>query len=252
MKIITIGDIHGYDTWKKAINYSKINNEIHISQFDLIIFVGDYVDDRIKTDMEILNNLLEIIELKKRYPSKVILLWGNHDVQYLLGTKKHGCSGYRPSMWFKLHSLFTENEKLFQLAFQIDNYLWTHAGVTIGFYNFQIKNQKYVIRDGVKLEWLEIDKSGNISDILNFCFEARHQPIFDCGIIRDGDAKVGGPLWADFIELYKKPIPNLNQIVGHTRRKKIDHYTNYKNKDTSTTFVDCMHLDYNEYYILDI
>lgn len=247
MKILTFGDIHGYNTWK--IHWQP---ETLVDQFDFIVFIGDYVDDFVLTDTEIYTNLLDIIEFKKSNPEKVILLWGNHDVQYLFGTKGKGCTGYRASMWLQLNELFTFNRNLFQMAFQIENYLWTHAGVHRGWYTWFIENQKYVIRDGVKCEWLEIDKTGNIADTLNFCFEARHQPIFDCGLSRRGFAKVGGPLWADKTEVYKKPLDGYHQIMGHTHIDEIKHYTQYKDKNTSTTFVDCMNIDYNKYYIVEL
>ena len=73
MRYITIGDIHGRDDWQ-AIN---------IRNYDKIIFIGDYVDSFEKSDFAILENLKKIISLKKRHPDKVVLLLGNHDVQYL-------------------------------------------------------------------------------------------------------------------------------------------------------------------------
>lgn len=251
-KILTIGDVHGFDTWKVLLNYfCPDEQETNIHLYDYIIFIGDYVDEFELSDTQIYKNLVEIIKLKKKYPKKVILLWGNHDIQYLLGYKKHGCSGYRTSMWSQLNQLFTENENLFQLAFQYKTYLWSHAGVHKGWYKYNIENQKYVIRDGEKLEWLEIDKTGNIADILNFCFETKHEPIFDCSWSRGGRKKVGGPLWADKNETYKKPLENYNQIVGHTRVDNIKHYNNYKG-NTSITYIDCMNMKYNNYYEIEI
>jgi len=251
--IISIGDCHGFDTWKQPLNYWRPNEEkTLVDQYDYIVFVGDYVDEFELPDSQIYKNLVEIIELKKLYPDKVILLYGNHDIQYLLGTKGNGCTGYRPSMWLQLNELFTQNRNLFQLAFQVKNYLWTHAGVHRGFYSMNIQNKKYIIRDGVEKEYLTIDKSGTVADILNFCFEAKHQPIFDCGLQRGGHAKVGGPLWADKNELYSKPLDGYHQIVGHTRIKEIKHYNHYANKETSTTFIDCMHIDYDKYYIVEL
>ena len=255
MKILSIGDIHGFDTWKAGLDYWRPEEEgTLVDQFDKIIFVGDYVDEFDKTDLEILNNFIEIIILKKKYPDKVVLLLGNHDVQYFIDSQKSNASGYRTSMYLQLNELFTKNENLFQLAYQHENYLWTHAGVHRGWYQLNIEQQSHVIRDGEKLDYLEIDKSGNIADVLNFCFETRHQPIFDCGLIRGGRQKVGGPLWSDFNEIYNKPLLGYHHIVGHTRGKKIRHYENYKG-DTSTTFIDALSIT-NKYednfYILKL
>ena len=118
MKIITIGDIHGEKSWSKHLDKNYL-----ISNFDKIVFIGDYVDSFYLKDHEIYETLLEIIEFKKTYPDNIVLLFGNHDIQYLLGTKGNGCTGYRPSMWLQLNELFTQNRNLFQLAFQVKNYL---------------------------------------------------------------------------------------------------------------------------------
>ncbi|MCK9476576.1 MAG: metallophosphoesterase [Candidatus Muirbacterium halophilum] len=251
LRVITVGDVHGFDTWKVPLNYFRPDEEeTNLHLYDYIVFVGDYVDEWDMNDAQIYKNLVEIIELKKKYPEKVILLLGNHDIHYIYkdGNK---CTGFRESMYMQLNQLFTENQKLFQLAFQYKNYLWTHAGLHKGWWKFQVEDQKFVIRDGEKLEWLEIDKTGNVADILNFCYEARHQPIFDCGWARGGRQKVGGPLWADKNETYKKPLEGYHQIVGHTRIKEIKHYDNYKG-DTSMTYVDCMHIEYNNYYTIEV
>ena len=70
MKTISIGDIHGRDIWKN----------VNPSKYDKIIFVGDYVDSFTISNTTILNNLLDIIEFKKSFKNKVILLLGNHDI----------------------------------------------------------------------------------------------------------------------------------------------------------------------------
>lgn len=70
MRIQTIGDIHGRTCWKNLIDLSC----------DKIVFVGDYVDDYWPvTDEQIIENLLDIIQFKKDYADKVILLLGNHE-----------------------------------------------------------------------------------------------------------------------------------------------------------------------------
>jgi hypothetical protein len=55
MKHIVIGDIHGRDNWR----------HINIKLFDKIIFLGDYVDSKILSDLIIYENLKDIITLKK-------------------------------------------------------------------------------------------------------------------------------------------------------------------------------------------
>lgn len=223
MKIITIGDLHGLDTWKR-VNYDN---------FDLAVFLGDYVDSFTESSATILHNLKEIVELKKRLKSKVVLLWGNHDMQYLfINDQTKRCSGYRSETRFDLHEQFSKNKHLFQLAHQENNYLWTHAGVHKGWFSYRY-----------------VTNSLNLADSLNTSFKNHDLTLFDVGFLRGGRFNVGGPLWADARNMYKKPIPNYHQIVGHTRMKKIN--TVLKNETTSVTFCDVME-DNPDFYILEL
>jgi len=123
MKHIAIGDIHGRDSWQ------RVNTKL----YEKVIFLGDYVDSHTLSDFTILENFKKIISLKKRNPEKVILLLGNHDVHYL-HYPRFECSGFRKTMQPELSALFRRNADLFQVAYQKDNYLFTHAGVTNNWY----------------------------------------------------------------------------------------------------------------------
>ena len=70
--ILSIGDTHGRGI---ALQIAKDN----IHKVDKIVFIGDYVDSFDISPVIILHNLKEIIEFKKQYPDKVVLLLGNHD-----------------------------------------------------------------------------------------------------------------------------------------------------------------------------
>ena len=71
MRIIAIGDIHGRTIWKDIVN----------QEFDLCVFLGDYVDshDEIPAKQQV-DNLLDILEFKEHNSNKVILLRGNHKI----------------------------------------------------------------------------------------------------------------------------------------------------------------------------
>jgi len=123
MKHLIIGDLHGKDCWK----------DVNINKYDKVIFLGDYVDHWTLPDRFIYQNLKEIIELKRENPGEMELLLGNHDVQYL-HYPHYLCSGFRPSMQRSLTLLFNENRDLFKVAYQKDNNLISHAGVTNRWY----------------------------------------------------------------------------------------------------------------------
>jgi predicted MPP superfamily phosphohydrolase len=241
MKILTIGDIHGLDIWKMISDFKSENGNYKAEgevlafpeNYDLVIYMGDYTDSFTVTNVIIKRNLLDIIEFKKKYGDKVILLLGNHDLQYyFLGDNRHLCSGFRPEAKYDLHDIFKKNDIYFQAAFQIDNYLWTHAGVHTGWYEYRFK------------KWLKEFYSSqetfhlNLADQLNEAFEMNADCLFDVGRYRGGFRDVGGPFWMDRFEGYKNPLKGYHQIAGHTRSPQIKTYN--IDDSTSITFVDVL------------
>lgn len=227
MNILSIGDTHGnsvLDDIKKVMD-----------KYDKIVFIGDYVDSFTLDNLTINKNLYDLIEFKKENPDKVILLWGNHDIQYLFPSKIHLCSGYRPEVNIDLYDIFHKNKDLFQVAYQKDNYIWTHAGVTIGWYKYRF----HKFRKNHDIE--------TISDQLNLAFDLYEESLFDVGYRRGGSYDVGGPFWADKAEMLKSPLEGYHQIVGHSKVE--DHRTVYTHNDASVTFIDVIenHLRKYEY-----
>ena len=90
-KIITIGDLHGRTVWKefediKFLLYAEPGAAGYggfVPECYKYVFIGDYCDSFTETSDKIKDNLLELIRFKTLYPDHVILLWGNHDYQYL-------------------------------------------------------------------------------------------------------------------------------------------------------------------------
>ena len=238
MNVLCIGDPHGEDSWKHSLDYwVPEEEETLVDQYDYIIFMGDYVDSFTVTNNGIRTNLNEIIELKKKYPKKVILLLGNHDLQYIFYTNDHRCSGYRPEMKWDLYDIFSINKNLFQVAFEIESdddhkYLFSHAGIHRGYYNIYIKEH---FKD-------------NLADTLNYLYP-NYKPLYHVSFYRSGNKKEGGVFWADKNETYNKPLRGYHQIIGHTRSEKgIKHYDKYGCDHTSTTYIDCM----PEHYELEL
>jgi predicted MPP superfamily phosphohydrolase len=167
MNLITIGDLHGSRVWK----------QIDPGQWDKMIFIGDYVDSAEYDPAEILDNLREIIGLKKAFPDKVVLLWGNHDLAYFYGGhERHYSSGFRQAMLSDLFNIFTANRALFQASYQVENYLWTHAGVVQRWFDTYIKDQV-------------IASDSNLSATLNRLFDDYYEPLFHVSVIRGGFTK---------------------------------------------------------------
>lgn len=240
-KILTISDIHGRNIWKTfadikflltaeegAAGYAPFEPE-----YDFYVFQGDYVDSFTESNQTIRENLLEIIRFKTLYPNNVILLWGNHDIYYWKNLPWipmiSSISGFRPEMHYDLFEIFNRNYDLFQVAFQIDNYLWTHAGIHFGWYH-------YIFVKAIKDKgWDDM----SIAEQVNKAFKYRLDCLFDVDHYRGGYKKVGGPLWCSKQLIDKKPLKGLHQMVGHTPVNDFDKYT--INDSTSITFCDVLH-----------
>lgn len=242
MKTISIGDIHGvngwkfithgsaydYDSWIESINNGKSIDDEEFSELpytssDKIIFVGDYVDSFTLSNIEIKKNLLEIIEFKKLMGDKVVLLLGNHDVQYFINDQI--CSGYRPEMRFDLEEIYTKNLELFQISYEVrDNegisYLWTHAGVSN---NWLDSLKKFLLDENFKFYGIVKERNPIlVSEWLDLAWEIRCDRIFDVDSYSGGSSKNAGPIWIRPRSLNLSPIKGYNQIIGHTPQVSIN------------------------------
>ena len=229
MRIQSIPDLHGKVVWKDLIDLSC----------DKIIFLGDYVDDYPPTtDEQIVTNFLDVIQVKKDNPDKVELLLGNHDEMYY--NNHHNCSGYRPSYAAALNMIFTENKDLFKIAYQIDKHIWTHAGISEGWYK-------------MFLEQVNVLPEGNIAEELNGVFNSSDVDLITCvGYTRGGHTPYGGPLWADKSETfshYYQALTSYHQIVGHSR---VPHIIKREKGNSSITYCDCLDSTQTTLYTIEI
>lgn len=231
MKIGVIGDGHGKNVWKSFINDNQ--------QIEKWIMLGDYCDDfPPTTDKQIYDNLVDIIEFKKANPDKVILLWGNHEAHYLYDD--FGCTGFRPSMKASLQAILRDNEKLFQYAYQIKNYLFTHAGLTTQYIESLKKHDVHLTGPNYADQINEIAQTHN--------FKLFHQ----IGRSRGGWDEWGSFLWEDKRTFWKNNLPDgIHQIVGHSKVKGIRNQFNIIGDTKSIRFCDCLDT-VTEFYELEI
>lgn len=207
------GDIHCSDIWKKYIDLSC----------DKIVFLGDYVDSYIYSNEQMINNLKDIIQFKLDNLDKVVLLYGNHEFNYLYPhTNEFKCSGLRPEIQYDIYDILHPNKNLFQNAYQIEDVIFTHAGIQ---HNWFVERYKG-----------DIDK--NIADQLNKPKDKWQEiTLHDVGYLRGGmRCNVGGIFWCDRQEL-KKPLQGFKQIVGHT---PVDKPKQHTTKNAEVLFCDCL------------
>lgn len=232
MKILTIGDIHGRSSWKEKLFRStdgfrkkfleKSEEKFPIDEYEKIIFVGDYVDSYDLNSSTILRNLLDIIELKKAYLDKVVLLLGNHDVHYFVRGLRY--DGHRPEMMYDLRRIFESNSSLFQVAFSLEaqefegrsdrKILWTHAGVTNSW--FEKLNCEFYNEDHYKSTFLRDYRESSDVEKINVAFELLLEEIFWIGQDAGGFKPSSGPLWIRPKSLRLDSLEGYDQIVGHT------------------------------------
>lgn len=246
MKILVIGDIHGESIWKKFGDIEQLlQSNIFETEYDKYVFLGDYFDSFKVSSPKILERFHDVLRLKKNYPDKVVLLLGNHDTQYFLwpahlGNNPYGCSGYRPEYHLTLNEIYLKEQDLFQAAYQVKNYLFTHAGVSEAWYTQVYKMSKQVEEEGYT----------DMADLINKEFKYRNRSLFAVGFSRGGMYAKSGPFWADKSETILNHTVGLHQIVGHTSLKEIEKHS--ADSESSITYCDVLQSRYPEPLILEI
>lgn len=258
MKVLTIGDLHGLSCWKQVCfgdynNYKRwedglVSDEsgapFLYTEYDYIVFVGDYVDSFEESNVSILHNLKEIIKFQKSNPPRIILLAGNHDICYMFPQGMFRASGYRSEMYHDLSALFETGH--FQAAFQLGNCLWTHAGLTTGC----LHSMKTVVeRSDYRFKEL-VPQDGTLAELINFHFDSLLPELFNVSMSRGGTwfPREAGIFWADRKDLLNCHVENLNQVVGHTHKWALEEVV----KETCTLyFVDAIGKTRSEFLVLE-
>ena len=216
-KVLIVPDVHGRKFWHKAMEM--------VDEVDQVVFLGDYLDPYSREGITFEDALVEfegILAFKENYPDKVVLLVGNHDMHYIK-TEFMNCS--RLNVWRRteVHDLFMNNIDKLQLIHEVDNYLFSHAGVYL---------------DWIKKYEITLEELFDFKKFL----EKRWQTLEDVSYTRGGWDKVGSCIWADIRESVEHELPVMfkKQIVGHTQMES---------KPYITTRIAC--LDVRKCFILD-
>ena len=202
-KLIAIGDIHGRTIWEEIVS-----RELESS--DKIIFMGDYLDTHYdETPEQQLLNFKNIIEFKRKYPNKVVLLIGNHDFHYLSGVNE-SYSGFQYG-WSKQFNAVLEaalNEGLMQMCFVYDKYVFTHAGVT---------NTWCITHKVNRL-------LNKIEDSINELFKTnKYAFYFQMGqnYSQSGNDVTQSPIWVRIPSLLNDGVDGFIFVVGHSTLKEL-------------------------------
>ena len=197
-KILIVSDVHGRKFWHKA--KEMINN------VDKVVFLGDYLDPYSYegvSRLDAIKEFREIIKFKEDNPDKVILLLGNHDCAYCFGFGS--ASRYDYSNESIIKKLFGENFDYFRLFAKIDNYIFSHAGITNNWLRTRFPEKD--INDFLKLPMYEIRP---------FLWDVSH--------LRGGHCHTGSIVWSDVGEEDREDT--YYQIFGHTQLESEPIITN--------------------------
>ncbi|VNI29181.1 metallophosphoesterase [Streptococcus pneumoniae] len=223
MKTLLIGDLH----LKSQLILPIVDKIIQTHNIKRIIFLGDYVDlhgqtNNIQLYAKDLTFLYSWKIDKEQNGIDVINLIGNHDAYYLLG-EQAPFSIQNLEVFFAIQQLLQDLN--LQVAYQLDDYLVSHAGFNL---IFDPKEWHF----NLYKEWhfnLYTKEHEEELDILAYTI----------GPMRGGKALGGSPLWAHFRELELLPNQDFpKQIVGHTPKESIDISKNVIGIDTFSLYID--------------
>jgi UDP-2,3-diacylglucosamine pyrophosphatase LpxH len=215
MKTVIIGDIHGHDSWKQVIAQEQ--------DADRFIFVGDYFDSFTVSGVVQIHNFKEIVEFKTTTDKEVIMLIGNHDYHYFPEIGDSNTSGYQSTLAPSIKQVVGENKPHLQLAYQFDDILVTHAGVSSEWLDdtiamWDVPNLAMYLNDLFTYQPTKVAyRSFKYYDYEN------NQAQLAGGF---GAETFQGPIWIRPQALMKANYDTLRtqiiQVVGHTTRKQID------------------------------
>jgi predicted phosphodiesterase len=192
-KVIAIGDIHGRDAWIEIVKRE--------SDADKIVFIGDYFDSFDIPFESQLANFLALIEYKRSFPDKIVLLLGNHDYHYLLGVQDRYSGFQEGEKGFRITGALEKalKEGLIQMAFSSGKFMFTHAGVT-DLWSFSFDCQ-----------------GANAADKINKLFKDDRDAFRFVGPDPYGDSIQSSPIWVRPNSLSKGGLTGKVNVVGHTQ-----------------------------------
>jgi UDP-2,3-diacylglucosamine pyrophosphatase LpxH len=215
MKTVIIGDIHGHDSWKQVVAQEY--------DADRFIFVGDYFDSFTVSGVVQIHNFKEIVEFKTTTDKEVIMLIGNHDYHYFPEIGDSNTSGYQHTLAPSIKQVVGENKQHLQLAYQFDDILVTHAGVSSEWLDdtitmWDVPNLAMYLNDLFTYQPTKVAyRSFKYYDYEN------NQAQLASGF---GAETFQGPIWIRpkaLMEANRDTLrTQIRQVVGHTTRNQID------------------------------
>lgn len=218
--VLIIPDIH--------LNWERAEEIIAKIKHDEVIFLGDYFDDWDDTPA-MFRETVKWLEESIQKPNR-IHMFGNHDQHYAFPYRTFQCSGYEQWKYFIVHDNFDKQlwGKVKWYHFLDNRWLLTHAGL-----------HKLNVPDAITTHYKNREKyikvlSDYLDDEIVKGFRAAGDGtgswIFNAGLARWGQQRVGGITWCDYNQEFY-PLQGINQIVGHTPQRQPRRWVNMSAED---------------------
>jgi hypothetical protein len=175
--------------------------------------LGDYLDPypwEGITRKEAIRNFQEIIDFKSENRDKVVLFVGNHDLAYIDKKNYIVRSRYDSSNARHIEEMFRSHRSFFQLAHEEligdKRYLFTHAGLQIGWYK---KHEKLIGE-------LTVNGMNHLLDIPNGI-----KALCEASWSRGGWDQFGSIVWNDVTDCgsyVNDELPWDRQVFGHSQQ----------------------------------
>lgn len=207
MKIVAIGDVHGWDSWKTVLSQNP--------EAERIVFIGDYFDSFTLSAEVQINNFIELAKVAEK-DKRIVLLIGNHDHHYFSEIGNTGTSGYQSSAAHMIGHAISMYKDLLKMAHAEENVLFTHAGV----------GEMWLLKQDKDIKVDKPFTAKGIADVVNDLWKYKPKSFIFDGWNGYGDDMGQTPIWIRPRSLMKdsqdmKKV-GIIQVVGHTGQKQID------------------------------
>ncbi len=140
-KTLIFPKTHGRSNWK----------QVPKEGYDRIIFTGNYFDSSRMLNEELLRNFLDIVEFARTHQN-VVLLLGEHDLQYLENWPQ--TLGFRPDAVELFRTAINQNIDLFKLEWIEDGFIYRQVSVQTPNYMLDLAEEFYYV-NGIAFPLIE-------------------------------------------------------------------------------------------------
>lgn len=214
-KVLIISDMHGSHNWEQAKSIVKEQ------KIDYVVSLGDWVDSWENVWPDQGENLQKAIDWFREDTEHRFFCLGNHDLSYISQTRDgQKVSGHQYEKQLEIQSIFENNKDIFHYCIEIDNWIFSHAGISKTWINNYIKPVFHTIYDINDKIWDEKEFSIKLLDDTLKEYGTKYSKLNELidwhGLYSgSGNEKIQGLLWIR-PEALLKDMYYSQQIVGHT------------------------------------